>query len=114
MDRLGWLIALQAAGLGQPRTDQSPRETGEGGPGPKVVHKRFFQGGKPDMPIKIFVAPGDHRDDFGHVESQANEWLAQTNAKIIGTSIAVNELPGKRDNAGFMLSLVIHYEQPGS
>ena len=66
------------------------------------------------MPIKIFVAPGDHRDDFNQVETQANEWIATHHPKIISTNIAVNEMPGKRDSKGYMLTLVIRYEQTAS
>ena len=63
------------------------------------------------MPIKIFSAPGDHRDDFAHVETQANEWIAAERPRIVHTAIAVNEMPGKRESGQFILTLVIHYDQ---
>jgi hypothetical protein len=62
------------------------------------------------MPIKIFAAPGDHRDDFKQVETQANEWIAATTPRIVNTNIAVREMPGKRESGKFMLTLVLHYE----
>ena len=66
------------------------------------------------MPIKIFAAPGDHRDDFRQVESQANEWIAETHPKVCGTNIAVNELPGKRESGQYMLTLVVLHEPADS
>jgi len=66
------------------------------------------------MPIKIFAAPGDHRDDFGQVETQANEWIAAQHPKIVNTNIAVNDMPGKRESKSYILTLVIHYEQTSS
>jgi len=62
------------------------------------------------MPIKIFAAPGDHRDDFRQVETQANEWIAAAAPRIVNTNIAVREMPGKRESGQFMLTLVLHYE----
>ncbi len=63
------------------------------------------------MPIKIFSAPGDHRDDFGHVERQVNEWITAEHPKVRDIRVAVNELGIKRDVGQFMMTLVVHYEQ---
>ena len=62
------------------------------------------------MPIKIFSAPGDHRDDFVMVETQVNDWISEKNPKILELTPAVNQLQEKRDASAFMLTVVIHYE----
>ncbi len=62
------------------------------------------------MPIKIFAAPGDYRDDFAHVEEQANAWIAEKQPKVLGMNASVACLPVKRDSGQFMLTLVVHYE----
>ena len=66
------------------------------------------------MPIKIFAAPGDQRDDFAHVEEQANTWIEQNRPHIISVNTTVNDMPTKREAGAFMMSLVIHYEASGS
>ena len=63
------------------------------------------------MAFKIFAAPGDHRDDFGHVEDQANEWAAEIKPHIRSFATTVNQLPTKRESGQFMMTLVIQYEQ---
>ena len=65
------------------------------------------------MPIKIFSAPGDHLDDYAHVENQSNEWIEATKPDIKAINTTVNQLPTKRDTGQFMLTLVIHYEKGG-
>ncbi len=62
------------------------------------------------MPIKIFAASGDHRDDFKQVEQQVNTWIAETRPRIVSLHPMVNELPGKRDHGAYMMTLVAHYE----
>ena len=64
------------------------------------------------MPIKIFAAPGDTRDDFAHIEEQVNRWIDQAHPRIISMNTTVNDMPGKRDTGMFMMSLVILYDQP--
>ena len=62
------------------------------------------------MPIKIFAAPGDHRDDFASLEEQVNRWIEQVQPRIVCFHTTVNEMPGKRDIGDFMMTLVAHYE----
>jgi hypothetical protein len=63
------------------------------------------------MAIKIFAAPGDHRDDFGSLERQVNEWAAKSKANVVNMLCSVNEMPDKkRDLGSFMLTLIVHYE----
>ncbi len=63
------------------------------------------------MAIKIFAAPGDHRDDFGSVEAQVNAWAEKTKANVVDMLCSVNEMPEKkRDLGSFMLTLIVHYE----
>ena len=62
------------------------------------------------MPIKIFAAPGDHRDDFAHVQEQVNQWIDQAHPRIVSIHTTVNEMPGKRETGSFLMSLVAHYE----
>ena len=63
------------------------------------------------MPFKIFAAPGDHKDDFAHVENQVNEWAAENNPHIIRFTTTVDQLPTKRETGQFMMALVIQYDQ---
>jgi len=65
------------------------------------------------MPIKIFAAPGDHRDDFQSLERQVNDWIAQSRPRIVDMRTTVNPLAEKRENSGFMMTLVVHYEDAG-
>ena len=62
------------------------------------------------MPIKIFAAPGDQRDDFKHVEQQVNTWIAETVPRIVSLHPMVNEIPGRREHGAYMLTLVVYYE----
>ena len=73
------------------------------------------------MPIKIFVAPGDHRDDFEHVENQFNTWEAEKkpnvtslHTDVVVTSVKRHELgqtmTAEREVGQFMMSLVVYYE----
>ena len=62
------------------------------------------------MPIKIFAAPGDHRDDFANVEEQTNQWIEEAHPRIVSLHTTVNEMPGKRDAGQFMMTLVVYYE----
>ncbi len=66
------------------------------------------------MPIKIFAAPGDHRNDFDQVELQANAWIEDTRPNIISLHSTVNKLPTTRETSQFMMTLVVHYEKPGA
>ena len=66
------------------------------------------------MPIKIFSAPGDHRDDFAQVETQVNEWEAQAKPHIIAMHCTMHEVHGKRDAGSFVLTMVVHYERSGA
>ena len=62
------------------------------------------------MPIRIFAAPGDHRDDFKQVEQQVNTWMAETRPRIVSLHPMVNEMSDKRDHGKYMMTLVVHYE----
>ena len=62
------------------------------------------------MPVKIFAAPGDHRDDFQQVEEQVNAWIAEARPRIVNMHPAVNPLTEKREHGRFMLTVVVHYE----
>lgn len=62
------------------------------------------------MALKIFAAPGDHRDDFEQVEKQYNEWAERTQANVTEMQCAVNAMPEKRDSGGYLLTLVVRYE----
>ncbi len=62
------------------------------------------------MPIKIFSAPGDHRDDFTHVETQFNEWEAEKQPNIVSLHTTADPLPTQRDVGSFMLTLVVYYQ----
>ncbi len=66
------------------------------------------------MPIKIFAAPGDHRDDFDQVEIQFNEWEAEHKPRIISLHVDVETMSHKRDIGQYIMSLVAHYEASGS
>ena len=62
------------------------------------------------MPVKIFSVPGDHRDDFAVLESQMNDWIAESQPKIINMHCVTNTLPQKRDVGLFVLTVLVHYE----
>ena len=66
------------------------------------------------MPIKIFAAPGDHRDDFQVLERQVNEWIAKERPRVVDLRTTVNPIGEKREHGGFMMTLVAHYEDSGS
>ena len=66
------------------------------------------------MPIKIFAAPGDQRNDFEHVETQANTWMKETGPKIVSMHTTVNQLPTVRETSQFMMTLLVHYENSGT
>ncbi len=61
------------------------------------------------MKIKIFCAPGDHRDDFRQVEDQTNTWMAETKPKVLGMHTDVTPIPDRKD-LGYILTLVVQYE----
>jgi len=60
--------------------------------------------------IKIFCAPGNHRDDFIAVEEQVNEWLASERPTDVHITSAVNEMGRDSAQGSFMLTLVVQYE----
>ncbi len=62
------------------------------------------------MPVKIFAAPGDHRNDFEQIEVQTNEWLERDQPKVISMHMTVNQLPTTRDHGSFMMTLLVHHE----
>ena len=61
------------------------------------------------MKIKIFCAPGDHRDDFRQVEDQTNTWLAETKPKVLGMHCDVTPATQRKDLA-YILTLLVQYE----
>lgn len=62
------------------------------------------------MPIKIFAAPGDHRNDFEAVEKQVNEWIKENKADVRDIRCTVNSMPQKRGLGDFLLTVIVHYE----
>ncbi len=62
------------------------------------------------MPIKIFAAPGDHRNDFEAVEAQTNTWMAETKPQVQSIHPLVNPMPSSRDSNQFMMTVVVHYD----
>ena len=66
------------------------------------------------MPVKIFAAPGDHRNNFEQIEAQANTWMEETRPGILSMHTTVNQLPTTRDTSPFMMTLLVHYEKPGA
>jgi len=63
------------------------------------------------VPIKIFAAPGDHRDDFREVEKQVNQWEASDAISILQISTCVTPMPEHRDVGPFLLTVTVHYEK---
>lgn len=63
------------------------------------------------MPIKIFAAPGDHRDDFREVEKQVNQWEASDAISILQISTCVTPMQGARDVGPFLLTITVPYEK---
>jgi len=62
------------------------------------------------MPIKIFSAPGDFRDDFANAEDQFNESEKEVGPNITDIRTTVNHIPGRENNA-YVLTIVVHYER---
>lgn len=62
------------------------------------------------MPIKIFAAPGDHRNDFEAVEIQVNEWIKQNKPDVRDIRCTVNAMPEKRNLGDFLLTVIVLYE----
>ncbi len=62
------------------------------------------------MPIKVFSAPGDHRDDFEVVEDQVNAWLHENEARLQDMMMDITPLPQSRDSKSFMMTIVIRYD----
>ena len=63
------------------------------------------------MPIKVFAAPGDQRNDFEQVEKQANEWMASAKPTIQAIQTTVNQMPSARESNQFMMTLVFLYDE---
>ena len=72
------------------------------------------QYGEDEMPIKIFAAPGDQRNDFETVEIQANEWIASAKPTIQAMQTTVNQAPGAKDSNQFVMTLVLLYDESGA
>lgn len=65
------------------------------------------------MPIKIFAAPGDHRNNFESLEDQVNQWMATKGPKVLSMHSSVTEMKDRKDIGSFMLTMVIHYDESG-
>ncbi|MGB0714790.1 MAG: hypothetical protein ACPGXK_02875 [Phycisphaerae bacterium] len=63
------------------------------------------------MPIKIFSATGDHRDDFCNVETQFNDWEKHEKPRIQEINTTVCELTSKRETSSYIMTLVVRFEQ---
>lgn len=61
------------------------------------------------MRVKIFSAPGDHRDDFRQVEDQTNEWLAESKPNVLAMHCSVTPVHDRKD-MGFIMTVLIQYE----
>lgn len=66
------------------------------------------------MPIKVFAAPGDQRNDFEQIEKQANEWMASAKPTIQAMQTTVNQMPSARESNQFMMTLVLLYDEANS
>lgn len=67
------------------------------------------------MPIKIFAAPGDTRNDFEQVEMQANQWMDEKKPQVISMHMTVNQMPGTpRDSGSFMMTLLVYHGDTSS
>jgi|GEM_PF-1812846 len=66
------------------------------------------------MPIKIFAAPGDHRNDFEQVEKQANEWMTASKPSVRAMDTTVNPMPSARESNHFMMTLTFLYDESGA
>lgn len=64
------------------------------------------------MRIKVFCAPGDHRDDFENVESQFNEWAAAEQPEIVHLKMDVTAMTDDRNIGRYLMSVLVAY-QPG-
>lgn len=64
------------------------------------------------MPIRIFCAPGDHRNDFKPVEDQVNRWISEVHPQIVHLQTSVNAMPGDARLGEFMMTIVVHYDSP--
>jgi len=62
------------------------------------------------MPIKIFSAPGDHRDNFEVVETQINDWIESAKPSVRDMQLDVTPLPERRDSKTFMMTIVLRYD----
>lgn len=63
------------------------------------------------MPVKIFAAPGDHRNDFREVEKQVNQWESTESVRILGITACVTPVQGQREVGPFLLTLTVLYEK---
>lgn len=62
------------------------------------------------MPIKIFSAPGDQRDDFESIEAQVNDWMESAKPTVADMQLDITPLPERRDSKTFMMTIVLRYE----
>ena len=62
------------------------------------------------MPIKIFAAPGDHKNDFESVEEQVNAWIARNAHRVVSIQSHVNAMPSQHRVGDFIMTVVVHYE----
>jgi hypothetical protein len=62
------------------------------------------------MPIKVFSAPGDHRDDFETIETQVNNWIESAKPNVVDMRLDVTPLPERRDSKTFMMTIVLRYD----
>jgi hypothetical protein len=62
------------------------------------------------MPIKVFSAPGDHRDDCRLIENQVNEWMEAAQPTVVDMHCCVSARSERRGVRSFVLTIVVHYE----
>ncbi len=62
------------------------------------------------MPIKVFSAPGDHRNDFQTIEDQVNAWISEARPRVLEIQTTVTPMT-KRELGDFFMTLVVLYEE---
>jgi hypothetical protein len=66
------------------------------------------------MPLKIFSAPGDHRDDFQQVEDQFNQWEKETEPTVNHIQTTMHDVSSSQTLGNAVLTVVVHYDRKGS
>ena len=62
------------------------------------------------MRFKIFCVPGDHRDDFGVLENQLNDWAEKTKPKIVTLNSDVTAMSDTKNVGRYIMSVLVAYQ----